>query len=70
MEAFILLLVLSVGIAVGSYVTAKILTFRAKKRMQKRGEALRKIMNYQWDTGEHNDAVVICRIAMEGLKYD
>lgn len=69
-EAFILLLIFSAGIAAGSYITAKILTFRAKKRMQKRGEALRAITYHKWDTGEHNDAVIITRIAIDGLKYD
>lgn len=70
MEVFIIILVFSAGIALGSYLTAKILTFRAKKLMVKRGQALRKIKNYQWNTGDHNDAVIICRIAMKGLKYE
>lgn len=70
METFILILIFSTGIALGSYVTAKIVTFRAKKLMLKRGKALRKIKYHKWDTGEHNDAVIICRIAMEGLKYE
>jgi hypothetical protein len=69
-EAFILLLIFSAGVAAGSYITAKILTFRAKKRMQKRGVALRKITDHKWDVGEQNDAVVITRIAMDGLKYE
>jgi hypothetical protein len=69
-EAFILLLIFSAGIATGSYLTAKILTYRAKKRMQKRGEALRAITYHKWDTGEHNDAVIITRIAIAGLEYD
>jgi len=58
------------GIVFGSFVTAEIKTRRAKKLLQKRGEALRVITNHKWDTGEHNDAVVITRIALEGLKYD
>ena len=70
MEASIFIFIFSAGIAAGSYITSKILTFRAKKLMQKRGEALRKITDYKWDTGEQNDAVVITRIALEGLKYD
>ena len=70
MEAFILMFIFSAGIAAGSYITSKILTFRAKRLMQRRGEALRKITDYKWGIGEQNDAVVITRIALEGLKYD
>lgn len=70
MEIFILILIFSAGIALGSYITAKIVTCRAKKLMVRRGKALRKIKYHQWNTGEHNDAVIITRIAMEGLKYE
>ena len=59
-----------VGAAVGSYITAKILTHRAKRIMLKRGKALRKIKYHQWNTGVQNDALVVTRIAMEGLKYE
>lgn len=59
-----------IGAAVGSYITAKILTHRAKRVMIKRGKALRKITHHQWNTGRENDAVVITRIAMDGLKYE
>ena len=58
------------GIAFGSFVTAEIKTRTAKRLLQKRGEALKAITKHKWDTGEHNDAVVITRIAIEGLKYD
>jgi len=58
------------GILVGSFITAEIKTRIAKRLLQKRGEALKAITKHKWDTGEHNDAVVITRIALEGLKYD
>ena len=70
MEAFILILIFSAGIALGSYITAKIVTCRAKKLMLKRGKALRAIKYHQWNVGEQNDALVITRIAMEALKYE
>lgn len=70
MEAFIIILIFSAGIALGSYLTAKIVTCRAKKLMLKRGKALRAITKHKWDVGEQNDAVVVTRIAMEGLKYE
>jgi len=44
-EVFIFIFIFSAGIAAGSYITAKILTFRAKKIMVRRGKALRKIKN-------------------------
>lgn len=63
-------LALILGIIIGSFVTAKYLTSRTKKMMKKRGAALRAITHYQWDTNEQNDAVVVTRIALEGLQYD
>lgn len=70
MEAFILMFIFSAGIAAGSYITSKIVARRAKKLLHVRGEALRNIANYQWHTGEHNDAVVIARMALSGLKHE
>lgn len=70
MELFIFILIFAVGIAVGAFIASKVASYRASRMLHKRGEALRKIKNYKWDTGEHNDAVVICRIAMDGLKYE
>lgn len=69
-EALILILIFSAGIALGSYITAKIVVCRAKKLMLKRGRALRRITKHQWNRGDQNDAVVITRIAMEALKYE
>jgi len=57
------------GIAMGSFVTSKIVGRRAKRLIHARGEALRTITKHKWDTGDHNDAVVITRIAMSGLEH-
>ena len=58
------------GIAIGHLVTAKIVGARARQLIHIRGEALREITKHKWDTGDHNDAVVITRIALEGLKHE
>ena len=58
------------GIAIGSIITSKVATARTAKMLHKRGEALREITNHKWDTGDHNDAVVITRIALDGLEHD
>ena len=64
-EAFIF----AAGIAIGSVVTSRIVAKRARRLLHIRGEALREITNHKWDTGEHNDAVVITRIALKGLEH-
>ena len=64
------LVILTVGIAIGAFVASKIASRRAARMLHKRGEALREITDYKWDTGEHNDAVVICRIALKGLEHE
>jgi len=69
-ETIIFIFVLGVGIAIGSYVTSKIVARRAKKLLHKRGEALREITLHKWDTGDHNDAVVVVRIALKGLEHE
>lgn len=66
----ILIFAFSVGIALGSYITSKIIASRAKRLLHIRGESLREIANYKWDTGEQNDAVVICRMALKGLEHE
>ncbi len=58
------------GIAIGSIITSKIATARTSKMLHKRGDALREITNHKWDTGDQNDAVVITRIALEGLEHN
>jgi len=70
MEAFIIILILVAGIALGSYVTSKIVARRARYLLHVRGEALREITLHKWDTGDHNDAVVVTRIALRGLKHE
>ena len=57
------------GLVIGAFVASKIATWRTSKMLHKRGEALREITNHKWDTGEHNDAVVITRIALDGLEH-
>ena len=69
METFIFILIFAAGIALGSWVTSKILARRARRLLHLRGNALREIANHKWDTGDHNDAVVIARIALKGLEH-
>ena len=57
------------GIAIGSFVTAKVVGNRARRLIHIRGEALRTITNHKWNVGEQNDAAVITRIAMTGLEH-
>lgn len=57
------------GIVVGAIVTARIVGRRARRLLHVRGDALREITNYKWDTGERNDAIVITRIALKGLEH-
>ena len=56
------------GAGISSYVTTKILAFRTRKKRRARQAALENIASHKWDTGKHNDAVVITRIALKGLK--
>ena len=62
------LIILVVGIVIGSYITSKVLAIRTRKKRHATDFALREIASHKWDTGEHNDAVVITRIALRGLK--
>ena len=57
-----------VGVVLGSYFTAQWLALRTRKKRHARENALREIASHKWDTGEHNDAVVITRIALRGLE--
>ena len=56
------------GLVIGSYVTCRVLAFKTRKKRYAREHALREITQHQWETGKHNDAVVITRIALKGLK--
>ena len=67
-EAVLFTSVFIAGIAVGTYVTTKILAFRTRKKRRAREAALNSIASHKWDTGDHNDAVIITRIALKGLK--
>jgi len=58
----------SAAAIISSYVTTKVLAFRTRKKRRARENALRDIASHKWDTGEHNDAVVITRIALRGLE--
>ncbi len=58
------------GIVIGSCATTYFRTRLAKKLLLKRGDALRKITKHQWNQGKQNDAMIITRIAIDGLKYD
>lgn len=62
-------LIFAAGVVVGVCVAARIIGARARRLLHVRGEALRKITNHKWDTGEHNDAIVITRIALKGLEH-
>ena len=64
------ILMLIAGIAIGSFVTSKIVAARARHLLHIRGEALREITRHKWDTGDHNDAVVVTRIALKGLEHE
>lgn len=59
--------VAGVAAVISSYVTMKVLAFRTRAKRRARHAALTDIASHQWDTGEHNDAVVITRIALRGL---
>lgn len=59
--------VASVAAVISSYVTMKVLAFRTRKKRRARENALRDIASHKWDTGDHNDAVVVTRIALRGL---
>ncbi len=63
------ILLFAAGATIGAFIASKIASIRTAKMLHKRGDALRKISNHQWDTGEHNDAVVITRIALDGLEH-
>jgi hypothetical protein len=65
----IAIIIFAVGITVGSFVTSRIVARRARRLLHLRGDALREITNHKWDTGDHNDAVVITRIALKGLEH-
>ena len=69
-ETFIFAVIFGAGVALGSYVTSKIVAARARYLLHKRGEALREITLHKWDTGDHNDAVVVVRIALKGLEHE
>lgn len=56
------------GLVIGSYVTCRVLAFKTRKKRPAIEKALREITRHQWGTGKHNDAVVITRIALRGLK--
>ena len=57
-----------VGIVLGSYVTTQWIAYRTRTMRRSRHKALEDIANHKWDTtGEHNDALVITRIALRGL---
>lgn len=66
-EAVLFTSVFIAGISVGTYVTTKILAFRTRKKRRAREAALNSIASHKWDTGDHNDAVIITRIALKGL---
>jgi hypothetical protein len=66
-EFAVQLVAFGVGGVLGSYFTMKWLAFTTRQKRRARVDALNEIANYQWNTGEHNDAVVICRIALRGL---
>jgi len=66
-EFAVQLVACGVGVVLGSYFTAKWLAFVTRKKRHAREDALIEISKHQWDTGEHNDAVVITRIALRGL---
>ena len=57
-----------VGLVLGSYFTAQWLAFITRKKRHARENALQEIADHKWNTGEHNDAVVITRIALRGLE--
>jgi len=57
-----------IGVVIGSYVTAKVLAIRTRKKRRAREKALRDIASHKWGTGEHSDAVIITRIALKGLE--
>ena len=63
-----IIVALGVGLVIGSYVTSKVLAYRTRAKRRAREQALRDIASHKWDTGEHNDAVVITRIALRGLE--
>ena len=63
------ILVFLAGLSIGAYAATKIVSARARRLLHIRGEALRKITNHKWDTGEHSDAVVITKIALTGLEH-
>lgn len=67
MEIILLTSVFVAGAAVGTYATTKVLAFRTRKKRRAREAALNSIASHKWDTGDHNDAVVITRIALKGL---
>ena len=64
-----MILIFVAGIAIGAYVATKVVAARARRLLHMRGDALREITNHKWDTGKHNDAVVITRIALKGLEH-
>ena len=59
---------LLLGATVGSYITTKVLAFRTRKKRHAMRNALKDIASHKWDTGEHNDAVIIVRRALKGLE--
>lgn len=61
--------ILITGIVIGSCTTAYIRTRVAKKLLLKRGDALRKIKNHKWNVAGQNDAMIVTRIAIDGLEY-
>ena len=64
------LLVFVTGMVVGSMLTTQIIMRNSQKILKRRGDALKAITLHQWNTGKYNDAVVITRLAVEGLKND
>jgi len=68
-EWLLIAVIFGAGTALGSYVTSKIVSARARRLLHIRGEALREIANHKWHTGDYNDAVVIARIALKGLEH-
>ena len=65
-----ILVIFVVGMAAGTYLTVKYLSWATRKKRHARENALRDIASHKWDTGKVSDAVVITRMALKGLGED
>lgn len=68
MEWGFLIICLGISLIVGMGIGSAAILIKTNKQRELRDKALREILHYQWGTEDTNDALVVTRIAIKGLK--